>query len=356
MRVLCICPIGIGNYLLFYPACSLLKRRRPDLELSLLGLRPSIRDIAENDPLWSRIHIFDPTRMTGGIAEKLSVVRQLRAQEFDAGIAFFPANKWQYNLLPFLVGIPRRYGFRYHRDPPGKLSFLCTDRLVVDVDLHDLNQNIAMAWHVLGEKMEESTVVFPSLCTAEDDVWAGTYLRERNVSCGLAVHAGSSEEHGMAAKRWQADKFAFLADRMCERLGAHALLFGGPEEAALKEQVAAAMKAKAHVVDAVSLRRTAALIKKCRVCLCNDSGLMHIAGVTGVPTVAIFGPTDEKRNGPVGCESFVVRGQVPGFPVWTAANVGSRGVPKGTDPGASLRGLSGEDAWDQVRAWLDTRS
>ena len=59
-KVLCICPIGIGNYLLFYPACVLLKKHDPALQLHLLGLRRSIADLAYADPLWSGITVFDP--------------------------------------------------------------------------------------------------------------------------------------------------------------------------------------------------------------------------------------------------------------------------------------------------------
>jgi hypothetical protein len=62
MKILCICPIGIGNYLLMYPACCALKKKRPESELHLLALRGAIRDLADGDPLWSGLSVIDPTR------------------------------------------------------------------------------------------------------------------------------------------------------------------------------------------------------------------------------------------------------------------------------------------------------
>jgi heptosyltransferase-2 len=45
----------------------------------------------------------------------------------------------------------------------------------------------------------------------------------------------------------------------------------------------------------------------CRVYLTNDSGAMHIASALGVPTVAIFGATDDIGTGPTGPLARVVR-------------------------------------------------
>jgi heptosyltransferase-2 len=45
----------------------------------------------------------------------------------------------------------------------------------------------------------------------------------------------------------------------------------------------------------------------CRVFLTNDSGAMHIASAVGVPTVAVFGATDDMATGPTGPLARVVR-------------------------------------------------
>jgi ADP-heptose:LPS heptosyltransferase len=79
---------------------------------------------------------------------------------------------------------------------------------------------------------------------------------------------------------------------------------------------------------------------------------MHMAASIGVPTAGIFGPTDEKRNGPFGPKTFVVRKTMDGFPVWTARNVGNRSLPRGVDPQASLKALTGEEAWAQLKPWI----
>jgi heptosyltransferase-2 len=52
------------------------------------------------------------------------------------------------------------------------------------------------------------------------------------------------------------------------------------------------------------------LLGELSILISNDSGPMHLASALGVPTVAVFGPTDERETGPLGRASRVVRRQV----------------------------------------------
>lgn len=352
MKLLCICPIGIGNYLLFYPAVEMLKACRPDLELHLLALRNAIREFAGGDSLWSEIHLMDPSKIHG-IHEKLAYIKQLASNNFDASLSYFPSNRWEYNFLPFLCRIKERYAFQYHLKRTESLSFLNNRLLPVDGAQHDLHQNIRLSSLFLHRDLHDRKLVFPTLFSQQDKTRAQDLL-SGSLPVRIAIHPGSSIEHGMDAKRWDADRFGFLADRICEKTGAEALIFGGPDELELKNAVASVMKQPHRCIDPVPLKLTSALIAQCRLCLCNDSGLMHCAAVAGIPVAALFGPTDEHRNGPPGKGHLIVRKKMDGYPLWTARNVGVRYIPKGCDPSSSLKALTVDDAWQMVKPWLET--
>ena len=356
MKILCICPIGIGNYILCYPAWARLKQSLPDASLTLLGLRTSIADIARGDALWDDIVLFDPTKLKGKIGEQVRIIGQIRNRTFDVSLSFFPSNTWQYNLLPLLCGIPIRWNFDYIRHGKKALSFLNTNRQPVDVSLHDVTQNLAIVDVFTGKKSTNAPI-FPRLFGDSDAAWVENLI----VSIGenkryIGIHAGSSADHGMDAKRWAPDRFTALADRLCEKFGLEALIFGGKEESDLKEQIATTMRQPSHNIEPQSLAKTAAIIDQCALMLCNDSGLMHMAACQNVPTIAIFGPTDELRNGPFGECTLVVRKKMDGFPVWTAASVGDRKLPDGVDPMASLKALTVDDAWVQIASWLESET
>src|SRR5580658_4919498 len=121
MKILCICPIGLGNYLLTYPSYALLRTESRNAELHLLALRHSIASLAHDDTLWKKIHVIDPTEKEG-ILSQARFIRELSAERFDASLSFFPSNTWQYNLLPFLCGIRKRFAFSYPLKKAASLS------------------------------------------------------------------------------------------------------------------------------------------------------------------------------------------------------------------------------------------
>jgi heptosyltransferase-2 len=352
MKVLCACPIGLGNYLMTYPSFTLLRSTVPTAELHLLALRHSIAALAQDDPLWKKVHVIDPTRTTGVVA-RLAFIRSLAAEHFDASLSFFPSNTWQYNLLPFLSGIPKRFAFGYSRKKAASLSFLNTNLLEVDAERHDVDQSLRLVSAFAGVPVSAGGLKFPSLVTEMAAIGARRFLEGiGGPRVYVGVHPGSTTEHGMGSKRWDPVRFGELATRVCNALGAQALIFGGREEEDVKRATASAMQAPYCLVAPTDLPMTAAILGTCTVMLSNDSGLMHLAACLDVPTAALFGPTDERRNGPMGTGHLVVRKPMDGFPLWTAANVGVRAVERGVDPNASLKALSVNDAWERISPWL----
>ena len=58
----------------------------------------------------------------------------------------------------------------------------------------------------------------------------------------------------------------------------------------------------------------AAVMSLASACVSNDSGAMHLAAATGVPTVAIFGPTNERATAPLARPDVSI--EVLTNPVW----------------------------------------
>ena len=104
----------------------------------------------------------------------------------------------------------------------------------------------------------------------------------------------------MADKRLPPETFAFLVRALHRETGWPCAFVGGPEEKPLREAVAAGCGEALVDLQPQSLAETAGILASARFFLGNDSGLMHIAAAAGTRSAAVFGPTDERRNGPYG--------------------------------------------------------
>ena len=116
----------------------------------------------------------------------------------------------------------------------------------------------------------------------------------------VALHPGA----GGQRKCWPAQQFAELA----ARLEAPVLLIEGPADAEVCREFARVIAPSVRVVRAagVSLPRLAALLSESRGYVGNDSGVSHLAAALGVPTIAVFGPTDAAVWAPRGPEVSIV--------------------------------------------------
>jgi heptosyltransferase-2 len=101
-------------------------------------------------------------------------------------------------------------------------------------------------------------------------------------------------------RRWGNERFAEVARHILRENDAHILWFsdpGIPSDAPRLE--------RCHVVS-LEFRSFLPVLSLCRLLICNDSGPMHLAGLLGVPVVAVFGPQKPEWFGPRGTRDHVV--------------------------------------------------
>ena len=113
-------------------------------------------------------------------------------------------------------------------------------------------------------------------------------------------------------KLWLTDRFACVAQELARQHDAAVVLLGDAGDTSLARTICSQLRVP--VLDCtgrLSLMQTAALLQRCQLLLCNDSGLMHMATALQVPVVAIFGPTVQE----FGFYPMQVQAQVLSHPV-----------------------------------------
>ena len=109
------------------------------------------------------------------------------------------------------------------------------------------------------------------------------------------------------AKRWDAARFAELGRRLAQR-DLNVLVCGTTAERDTCAVVADAVGTGAvNLAGRTSLAALAWLCKSARLAVCNDSGLAHLSGALGTPTVAVFGSTSSAWTAPLGRRVRIVQ-------------------------------------------------
>jgi ADP-heptose:LPS heptosyltransferase len=114
-------------------------------------------------------------------------------------------------------------------------------------------------------------------------------------------------------KQWRAERFAELARRLTAPDGplpaARVVVLAAAHERAQAEPLLAAFPAR-RVIDLigrVDLLTAAAVLQRSALFIGNDTGLMHIAAASGVPTLGLFGPSPIDQYAPWGRCTATVR-------------------------------------------------
>ncbi|MBL8543670.1 MAG: glycosyltransferase family 9 protein [Hyphomonadaceae bacterium] len=126
----------------------------------------------------------------------------------------------------------------------------------------------------------------------------------------LVLAPGGAEE----AKRWPRERFAAVARRLTTGVLANAsvvVLGAGERDGVITNAVARSLDADgvaARDLGAeLDLLGAAALLERATLCIGNDNVLTHMAAAVGAPTLALFGPTDERVRAPFGPRAQVLR-------------------------------------------------
>lgn len=106
----------------------------------------------------------------------------------------------------------------------------------------------------------------------------------------LALAPGAAH----ATKRWPLAHWTDLAARLEGQGTADLVVLGGPGDVDAGAAIAAAAPTRAvNLAGVLTLRETAAVLKRARAAVAGDTGLLHLSTAVGTPVVGLYGPTVE---------------------------------------------------------------
>jgi heptosyltransferase II len=285
-KILFITPSNIGDVFLTLPAIWVLKKEFPKASITVLS-GPLAAEVFEAKYFVTGVMVYDKRE---AFLKKIKLIIKLRRQRFDLAVDL------RHSFFPILVGARKMTpvfktpfsGKRHMRDAHlSRLSSLGMPVKGAEFPIIFDNADIGRVNNIIGQ----SPLFF-----------------ENKI---VAVAPGAKS----LIKRWNIKGFKEFCDYMSRYQGILTCVIGSRDDKQIAQEIISGLKQKAYDFTGLfNLREVSYFLSLCSLLVTNDSAPLHIAGAVNTPVIAIFGPTDDRKYGPVSENSFVIRRPIPCAP------------------------------------------
>ena len=256
---------SIGDIVLTTPVIRCLKKQVPDAEVHFLT-KDSFRSVVEHNPYIDKLYVLAHSweLMIHELIEEnydyvidlhhnvrtLAVKKALHKKSFS----FYKLNIQKYIYTSIKLNIL-----------PG---VHIVDRYLATVKFFDVKNDGAGLDYFIGEKEE----------THKHDIPASHHAGY--IACVIGAAHGT--------KKWPVNKWKEFAHKMDHPV----IILGGKEDADIGKEIASADPVKIYnACGKFSINESADLVRKAKIVVTHDTGLMHIAAAYKRPVVSLWGNT-----------------------------------------------------------------
>lgn len=293
----------VGDSVMTVPALRALRRVLPGAHITL-AIRPGAQGIFSEADFIDEVLLYDRK----GALSVIPQIREWRRRKFDLALLF--QNAFEAALIPFLAGVPVRLGYATESRQP-----LLTHPLALP-EWRSSRHEVFYYLYVVTA-LEQMLFGTSSICEANPDasiqisetrrVEAADLLRTHGVHEGELVVALCPGSINSRAKRWPAEAYAALADRLIDT-NRQVLLIGSKDEADVSHDVMSRMRNRPVLLTGkTSLDQITAVLSAVDLIVTNDTGPAHIGAALGRPTIVIFGPTNPLTTRPFSPVAEILR-------------------------------------------------
>lgn len=296
----------VGDAVMTIPALRQLRSLFPKAHITL-ATRSGAKGLFSGAEFLDDVLVHEGT----GLRSVVQQVREWRKRSFD--IAVLLPNSLETALVASLARVPFRIGYA----TDGRQSLLTHPLALPEwrSSRHEvfyyLNIVAQLEWLTRQEQTFLNTQPDGSLAVSVGRKTAARdFLRAQGVAmaAGRALVALCPGSINSRAKRWPAERYAALADRLIDDFGADVLLIGSPAETEVSREVVGKMHNQPHVLTGqTDLAQLVAVLSLVDLLITNDTGPAHIASALSRPTLVIFGPTNPLTTRPFSPYGVIVR-------------------------------------------------
>jgi len=284
------------------PALHELRRLFPTAHITL-ACHPGTADIFIETELANEVLVTER-----GSFSVIKNARTWRRGRFDLAVLF--QNAFAAAVTAWLAGVPRRVGY----DTDRRRSLL-----TMAIPLPDWKNERHESFYYLNivAELERGLLGASSIAETETHFTLPVSDKRREAARRMINQAGAHSGKPLAiicpgsvnsrAKRWPAERYAELADRLAES-GMDVGLIGSSAEIDVSKEVSNRARHQPILLTGkTTVAEVVAIISIADVLITNDTGPAHIGAALGTPTLVVFGPTNPLTTYPLSPAAALIR-------------------------------------------------
>ena len=271
-------PNWLGDVVMALPVLRAIRAGRPDFEFTLIGK-------AVFKPLVDRLDVADHfvplPELGSGYFKAFYALRKSYPDTY-----LLLTNSARSDMEAFLTRCPQRFGMIR----PGKRRPLLTDAYVLPPEFDETQIHQTAVWEMMARRygLEEALDYTPVKVT---------HVNRASNRIGLICGTENTPK-----KRWPVTYWRELIEQLIvAKPEVEVVLYGTPADREITDAVCDgfAPEQVINLAGQTNLSEFCDGLSSCAVVSCNDTGGMHLANMLATPVVAVFGPTNPIRTGPI---------------------------------------------------------
>ena len=270
---------AIGNVIMTTPLLRQLRKRFPDARIDYLVGNAAAPVLEGNKDIDGIIRFDEAVIFKRKIFKIRKMAKDMQKRQYD--MIFVLDRHWLLNLLSRMFRIKARVGF----DRMGKEGKFLTHKVYFDGTRHEIYYYLDLLSKVSKADYRD---LRPQIAFGKIPKSIG---RLKDFIC-IAPGGASNPGQKAYSKLWTGYKE--LVQELSKK---HKIvLVGDKKDLRITRNITG--KDIIDLAGKTTIQETAAVMKKARLVICNDTGAMHIASCVNSDVLSIFGPTDPRRFAP----------------------------------------------------------
>jgi lipopolysaccharide heptosyltransferase II len=263
----------IGDMVLLTAALKALRMVYPHARITVIASERNY-EILDHNPNVDEVIIYK---------DFFRFIREIRTRRYDLVIDPFLTYELKQAFMTYIAGGKYRIGF----EEAGREVFFNIRGPATFPPQRMVDHLLDLA-ELAGGKREGCE---PEVFLSDMEIqWASEVLENKGIGTNeltIAIHPGAH----YPSQRWPAERFGELARRILAQCEAKVILLGSSDEEGLLKAVKDSTGNDIQIFSCDNIREFMALLSRCDLLVCNNSGPLHIASALKVPTVSMIGPT-----------------------------------------------------------------